>query len=101
MKSSAENKAVANKKPGRPKGQPNKLTRDIKERAAFYGDKALQTIVTLMGSADERVALDASKTLLERAYGKPTQHNEHSGPGGAAIPVKAEVAFVSSPARGS
>lgn len=80
---------------GRPAGKPNKLTRDIKERAAFHGDAALKRIVTLMSSDDERVALDASKTLLERAYGKPTQYNEHAGPNGGAIPVKAEVAFVS------
>lgn len=88
---------------GRPAGKPNKLTRDIKERAAFHGDKALQKIVSLITSDDERVALDASKTLLERAYGKPTQYNEHAGPNGGAIPFKGEVAFVSasSTPRGS
>lgn len=58
---------------GRPAGKPNKLTRQIKERAAFWGDKALQRIVDLIDSENETVSLNASKELLDRAYGKPAQ----------------------------
>ena len=58
---------------GRPAGKPNKLTREIKERAAYWGDKALERIVGLIDSENEQVALGASKELLDRAYGRPAQ----------------------------
>lgn len=69
----------------RPAGAPNKLTREMKERAAFYGDKALEKIVSLIDSQDERVSLEAAKSLLDRAYGKPAQQqivagDEEGGP---------------------
>ena len=58
---------------GRPVGAKNLTTREMKERAAHYGDTALLAIAKLMESNDERVVLDASRTLLERGYGKPAQ----------------------------
>lgn len=58
---------------GRPTGARNLTTREMKERAAHYGDTALLAIAKLMESEDERVVLDAAKTLLERGYGKAVQ----------------------------
>ena len=58
---------------GRPAGKPNLLTRQMKERAAFWGDKALERIVKLMDSEDEAVSLRACSELLDRGFGKPAQ----------------------------
>ena len=78
------------------------VIRDITGISKLYAEEALENVITIMRkSDDEGIRLKAAQLILERAYGKPTQHNEHSGPDGGAIPVKAEVAFVSSPARGS
>lgn len=64
---------------GRPAGTPNKLSKEMRERASFWGDHALKRIVGLIDSPDDRVALDAAKTLMDRAYGKPHQVNVLQG----------------------
>lgn len=70
---------------GRKPGVPNKLTRPIKELAAEHGPAALAKIVGLMDSQDQRVVMMAAQELLSRAYGKPPQAQEHSGPDGQPI----------------
>lgn len=68
---------------GRRAGVPNKLTSSMKERAAFWGDKALQKLVDLVDSKDEAIALRASNDLLDRGYGKPAQTHQGTEDGGA------------------
>ncbi|CAB4202718.1 hypothetical protein UFOVP1623_28 [uncultured Caudovirales phage] len=70
---------------GRPPGAKNLTTREMKERAAFYGDIALETLGNLLESEDERVRADAACKLLDRGYGKPSQTtviqgDENGGP---------------------
>lgn len=64
----------APKSGGRVKGVPNKATRDVKAMAGKYGPDAIETLATLMVSADSDAAkIAAAKELLDRAYGKSTQ----------------------------
>lgn len=67
--------AVGGKRPGagRPKGSRNRSTVEIKKLASQYGPAALEKIVQLMDSEDEKVSLAAAKELLDRAYGRPKQ----------------------------
>ena len=57
---------------GNPGGRP-KENAEVKALARSHGKAALEKIVALMSSADERIALAASQTLLDRGFGKPTQ----------------------------
>lgn len=80
---------------GRPAGQPNMLTRQMKERAAFWGDKALEKIVNLVDSENEQVSLAASRELLDRGFGKPTQVQVLQGDeDGGPINTNISVSFV-------
>lgn len=73
--------SMGGKRPGagRPKGQPNRVTQEVREMAGEYGPQALEKIVTLLGSNDEKTVLAAAKEVLDRAYGRPKQshHLEH------------------------
>lgn len=57
---------------GNPGGRP-KENAEVKALARSHGKAALEKIVALMGSQDERIALAASQTLLDRGFGKPAQ----------------------------
>lgn len=57
---------------GNPGGRP-KENAEVKALARSHGKTALQKIVALMDSEDERIALAASQTLLDRGFGKPSQ----------------------------
>lgn len=77
----------ARKGAGRPKGREDKvLTQlkraraDLREEAKGHADKALRKIVKLIDSDDQRVALMASETILDRAYGKATQYTAQEKP---------------------
>lgn len=63
---------------GRPKGAPNKVTRDVREAAMKYSTRALQTLATIMGSKKyaEAARVAAARELLNRAHGMPTTHLE-------------------------
>ena len=49
------------------------------ELARSKSAKALRRLAELMDSEDERVALAACNSVLDRAWGKPTLAVEHSG----------------------
>lgn len=75
---------------GRPKGVRNKLTRDaqktITELAREQTDAALQALVSIAKEGESEAArVSAANSLLDRAYGKPSQSHELSGPGGEPI----------------
>lgn len=74
---------------GRAKGTPNKITSEIKAIAQQYGQEAIETIVSIMTNGEsEQARLAASKELLDRAYGKAQQHTEVSGADGEPFVIK-------------
>lgn len=94
--SAAVSKTDGNRKGGRPKGiprtggrqkgTPNKITADVRALASQYSDAAIQELARLSTKAESETArVSAIKELLDRAYGKPSQAVEHSGPNGSAI----------------
>ena len=59
---------------GRKKGTPNRISTEIREAARRYGPEALQLHVKLMrASRNEDVRQRSANVILDRAYGKPTQ----------------------------
>lgn len=58
---------------GNPGGRP-KVLEDVKLMAREHGKDAFKTVVALLKSTDERVALAAAQEVMNRAYGKPTQY---------------------------
>ena len=76
---------------GRPKGVPNKASGDVRALAQQYGPDAVLGLAILAGIAKplkrlpsikpattEPVQRSAMDSLLDRAYGKPSQPMEHS-----------------------
>lgn len=57
---------------GNPSGRPKKV-RALEDEASKHAGKALQRLVELMDSEDERVALAAAERVLDRAVGRPRQ----------------------------
>lgn len=55
--------------PGGRKGMPH----DVRLVLEMAAPGAVHTLVELLKSDDERVKLEAAKTILDRLYGKPTQ----------------------------
>ena len=73
-KSSNRGSKPGERRGGRAKGTPNKTTADIKAVAQQYGAEALMTLVRLSREADtDQAKIAASKEVLDRAYGKPSQ----------------------------
>ena len=62
---------------GRPFGSKSKITKDIKERARFYGIDSIENIVWAMVKAKEdgnvTGVVMAAREILDRGYGKPQQ----------------------------
>ena len=65
---------------GRTKGTPNKVTTEIKELARVYGPAAIKEAAKLAGLIDgetcaesEAVKATCLSMVLDRAYGKPSQ----------------------------
>ena len=68
---------------GRKKGTPNRISSEIREAARRYGREALRLHVKLMrASKNEDVRQRSANVILDRAYGKPTQavSNEDDNP---------------------
>jgi hypothetical protein len=76
---------------GRKPGSPNKVTKDVRALAQQYGPDAILGLAILAGLAPplkrlptikaaltEPVQRGAMDSLLDRAYGKPSQPMEHS-----------------------
>lgn len=62
---------------GRPKGSPNRATRDVKEAAREYTSEALRTLANIVRRGKtEQARVAAAKELLDRGYGKATTHIE-------------------------
>jgi len=54
----------------------------VQELALKHAKKALAKLVTLIDSQNERVALSAAQTVLDRAHGKVAQAMNLKGPEG-------------------
>lgn len=63
---------------GNPGGRPKECA-EVKALARQYGPEAIEKLVTLLRGEDARVAKAAADSLLDRAYGKPTQGVALSG----------------------
>lgn len=61
---------------GNPAGRPPvpQEERDIRKMALKHADAALMTLVTALASDSQSAAVQAAKELLDRAFGKSTQH---------------------------
>jgi hypothetical protein len=57
---------------GNPGGRP-KLEGEIRALAQKHGKPAIERLVELMASKNERVAVAAAQVILDRGYGKPPQ----------------------------
>ena len=57
---------------GNPGGR-TKADREVVELARTAGVRAMGRLIELIESAEERVAAAAANSVLDRAYGKPTQ----------------------------
>jgi hypothetical protein len=93
-KNDADNSAITAKPIGRPfpkgvsgnaGGRP-KLEAGVRELAQSYTMEAMQRLVALTQSEDERVAIVAIKCLLDRAWGTPKHMIE--------VPEKATLVVV-------
>lgn len=65
---------------GRKAGKPNKSTAEVKELAKEYGPAAIAKAAAMAGlvegkaaAASEATQIAAVNTILDRAYGKPSQ----------------------------
>ena len=60
---------------GRKEGSPNKITGEIREVAQEYGSEAIDQLVKIMRKGkSEQTRVAAAKEILDRGYGKATQH---------------------------
>lgn len=78
---------------GRKKGSLGKATiaqrGTLEELARSYTDVALQVLVDVAKSgASEAARVSAANALLDRGYGKPSQHTEITGKDGGDIKVR-------------
>lgn len=59
---------------GNPSGRPKKV-RELTAIAEEHSEQAMRNLAKLMSSQDEKVSLAASREILDRSMGKPTQTN--------------------------
>ena len=71
---------------GRPAGVPNKITADIKALAQEHAPAAIRELATILTTSEnDQARIAAAKELLDRGYGKATQHAEVTGKDGAPL----------------
>ena len=62
------------------KKKPRRSAAGVREIAQQQAVKALKKLVTLIDSENERVALSAAQTVLDRGHGKVSQAMNLKGP---------------------
>ena len=62
--------------------RPARREAGVRELAQRHATEALKKLVELIGSKNERVALSAAQTVLDRAHGKVAQAMNLKGPEG-------------------
>jgi hypothetical protein len=72
---------------GNPSGRP-KLDPAVRDLARAASVSAIERAIRLVEDSDPNVALKAINCVLDRAWGKPAQSTEISGPDGEAIEVR-------------
>lgn len=77
---------------GRPQGGKSRATKQAKatlsDLAKAHTATALQVLVDVAKKGEsESARVAAANAILDRAYGKPSQALQHSGPGGGPIPT--------------
>src|SRR5262245_37340459 len=60
---------------GNPGGRP-KVAAEVKELARQHGPEAIETLIRLMRSKNDGIAIRAAEALLARGYGRPAQESE-------------------------
>lgn len=85
--------APGERRGGRAKGTPNKLTADIKALAQVHGKDAIDTLAKIMKNiaAPEAARISAAKELIDRGYGRAIQAVELSGQDGG--PIQSRTSF--------
>jgi hypothetical protein len=66
---------------GRKKGTPNKVTADVRAACLLHSTAAIETLVRICSdtAAPAQAQVQAAKELLDRAYGKSPQPIKHGG----------------------
>jgi hypothetical protein len=82
---------------GRKPGKVGAAKLALAEMAKEHAEDALQTLVDIAKFGEgESARVSAAIAILDRAYGKPPQAIQHSGPDGGPIPTVIDVASLSS-----
>lgn len=79
---------------GRPKGVPNKASREIKEAARALVERP-EYVASLQQRIDGGKAPHMETLLFHYAYGKPKEQHEHTGADGG--PILTRVVFEDAP----
>jgi hypothetical protein len=76
----------------RPKGAPNRATRELKALAQQYTERAVDVLAAVMGDAGapHPARVTAAVALLDRGHGKPAQAREITGVDGKDLIPPAE-----------
>lgn len=65
-------------KSGNPGGRP-KGWAEFEAKCREHSDEAIDVLINLLRTGEERTQLEAAKTVLDRAWGKAKQQIEHKG----------------------
>lgn len=87
-------------KSGNPGGRP-KENAEVKRLAQSHGIAAIEKLVALMDSDDEKTKLAACQAVLDRGFGKPAQAIIGGTEDDPAISLHHTVEFLGSPSTAS